>query len=114
MEINLNDFSKPALVNIVSAARAKDILPDAALAEQLRIDLVVRCREIRKKVDRMVPVLEAEGRKITIRTPKKTLAAYNKKVDQYNRLMKSGTGMIKKIQALEETFPNMTGETSHE
>ena len=107
MKINLNDFSKPALVNITRAARDKQILPDSVLADLLRMDLAIRCRKIQKKVDRMALVLDAESKKVTLRSPKKKLDAYNKKVDEYNRLIKSGTGLIQKIQALEKAFPEI-------
>lgn len=107
MKINLNDFSKPGLVDILSATRSKGILPDNVLAELLRLDLITRVRSALKKVERLGPRIDAAYAELTPRSPQKKVDAYNRLVDRYNRLNTSGNGMLEKIRAIEKAWPEL-------
>ena len=112
MEINLNDFSKGALVGILAATRDKNLIPDAVLASLQRIDLIRRVMEIQKKHDDMIGPLKAQGAKLTVRSSKKQYLAYNKRVGQYNRLGKKGAELVGKIQVLDKAFPELKEKES--
>ena len=108
MEINLNDFSKAGLMEIIDAARSsQEFLPDDVLAYLLRIDLTRRAVDIQKEAKSLGKCIEEESRKISFRSPEKRRDAYNKRVDRYNGLAKRFSAYVSKIQELEKAYPEL-------
>lgn len=107
VKINLNEFSKSCLISMVEACRTREIYTEEFLAAMLRGDLINRGIAVTKKIETLGPVLKSEQKRISVRTPKKKMAAYNKKVDQYNGLIKKGKAYYLRIQAIETEYPEL-------
>jgi len=107
VKININDFSKQALVGIVEAARDKDVLPDKTLGELQHMDLVRRLSDGVRTIELLSPEIDAQQAKLRARSPKKKLQTFNKLVGRYKRLNKSCNDIIKKLRVLEKAFPGL-------
>jgi len=107
MDINLNDFSKAGLIDIVGAARSQTFIPDDVLAGLLRIDLIRRAVDIQKEAKNLGKRIDEESKKISFRSPKKRRDAYNKRVSRYNGLAKRYYAYISKIQEIEKAWPGL-------
>lgn len=107
MDVNINDFSKPALVDIVSAAREKGVLTNKALGQLLYMDQARRFNDSAKEAKRLRPVIDAQRVKLNNRSAKKKIQAFNKLVDRHNRLDKTCGSILYKIRVLEKAFPEL-------
>ena len=107
MKININDFSKAGLVDIVRAVEDSFVIPEELFARLLRMDLIRRVNAVKKELDILLPKIDAQRPTLTSKSPKQKIQAYNRMVDRYNRMKKSGLDKIKKIEDIDAEWPEL-------
>lgn len=113
LKLDANMLSKKSLVLMVNHIREK-MLPEDVFAGMVRADRVDEINRIRRKLEALEKTITTMKAKLTVRSPRKKYAEYNRLVSQYSSLSKRGNRLIDLVKKIDSTFPVPGGKKSNE